>query len=85
MARRLATDPTSPYVDTVTVTDQACYRYLYVVAGALGNTVTYPSGDGKVDTTVPSAPTLSPVAGTNTYVSGATVCYDGGLSSGSFT
>lgn len=79
------TDPASPKSDAVS--DQACYRYQYVVADALGNSTTYTSGDIKVDTTAPAAPSLAFSAFTNTYWtgSGTTVYYRSAASSGSFT
>lgn len=81
----VATDPASPRA--VSVADQACYRYRYVVADSVGNTTTYTSGDVKVDTTAPSTPTLSFTSGTNTWWSGSgtSVYYRSGASSGSFT
>ncbi|WP_306206706.1 LamG-like jellyroll fold domain-containing protein [Actinoplanes sp. RD1] len=79
----LATDPASPYADTAP--DQACHRYQYVVPDRLGNTVTYESGDVKVDTTAPAAPTFTYTAGTSTYASGQTLYYRGASASGSFT
>jgi hypothetical protein len=77
-------DPTSPTSDTVT--DQACYKYQYVVADNSGNSTTYTSGDVKVDTTSPAAPSLSFSAFTNTYWSGSgsTVFYRSGATPGSF-
>ena len=80
-----AADPTSPFANVVA--DQACYRYRYVVADALGNPTTYTSGDIKVDTTAPSAPALSFSGFTNTYWSGSgsTVYYRSAATSGSFT
>ena len=81
----IATDPTTPYTDTVT--DQACYSYRYVVLDALGNATSYTSGDIKVDSTPPPTPTLSFSAFTNSYWSGSgsTVYYRSGAASGSFT
>jgi len=77
-------DPTSPAPDVVT--DQACYRYQYVVLDTLSNATTYTSPDIKVDLTAPAAPTLAHSAFTNTYWSaGATVYYRSAASSGSFT
>jgi len=76
-------DPATPYSDTVT--DQACYSYRYVVLDALGNATTYTSGDIKVDTTAPTAPTLAFSAFTNTYWSGSSLYYRSGASTGSFT
>lgn len=81
-ASTIATDPASPRSDTVT--DQACYRYSYVVADSLGNTTTYTSGDVKVDTTAPSAPTFTYTPGTATWASAGTVYYRSTAASGSF-
>jgi hypothetical protein len=80
-----ANDPVSPVSHVVS--DQACYRYQYVVKDALGNPTTYTSGDIKVDTSPPSAPALSFSGFTNTYWSGAgsTVYYRSAATSGSFT
>jgi hypothetical protein len=80
---QIATDPASPYADSVT--DQACYRYQYTVADLLTNSATYTSGDIKVDTTVPSTPTFGVSAMTNTYASGSTVYYRSTATAGSFT
>jgi hypothetical protein len=79
------TDPVSPKSDTVT--DQACYSYKYVVLDVLGNSTTYTSPDIKVDTTAPTAPSLSYGTFTNTYWNGAgsTVFYRSTAASGSFT
>ncbi|GAA0798356.1 LamG-like jellyroll fold domain-containing protein [Spirilliplanes yamanashiensis] len=79
----LATDPASPYADTVT--DQACHRYQYTVPDLLGNTATYTSGDVKVDSTAPSTPTWAASAFTNTAVTGTTVYYRSTATSGSVT
>jgi hypothetical protein len=80
------TDPVSPKSDTVA--DQACYSYQYVVGDTLGNRTTYTSSSIKVDTTVPTAPTLAYSALTNTYWSGvdpAVVYYRSAAASGTFT
>ena len=81
----VATDPTSPVSDPVT--DQACYRYDYVVPDTLGNTTTYASPSIKVDTTAPAAPSLAFSAFTNTWWpgSGTTVYYRSAAASGSVT
>ncbi|GAA2491586.1 LamG-like jellyroll fold domain-containing protein [Winogradskya humida] len=82
----ITTTNATTYADTVT--DQACYRYTYVVSDLLGNTVTYPAGtppDVKVDTTAPSTPTFSYASGTNTYAAGSTLYYRSSQTSGSFT
>ncbi len=76
-------DPISPMFDTVP--DQACYQYRYTVTDSLGNPTTYTSGDIKVDTTPPAAPTLSFTAMTNSYQSAGTVYITPGANSGSFT
>ncbi|HLL65166.1 MAG TPA: LamG domain-containing protein, partial [Micromonosporaceae bacterium] len=71
--------------DTIPATT-ACYRYQYVVTDDIGAQTTYVSGDIKVDTTAPAAPTLGFTAGANTHVSGNTVYYrSSGAASGSFT
>ncbi len=78
------TDPVSPKSDTVT--DQACYRYQYVVLDTLGNSTTYTSPDIKVDLTAPAAPSLAYSAFSNTYWtgSGTTIYYRSAAASGSF-
>ncbi|GAB3261596.1 LamG-like jellyroll fold domain-containing protein [Nocardioides dilutus] len=78
-------DPSSPLADTVA--DQACFRYEYVVQDTVGNATTYTSPDIKVDTTAPTAPTLTHSAFTNTYWSGSgtTVYYRSNATTGSFT
>ena len=78
-------DPVSPASDIVT--DEACYSYRYVVFDMAGNATTYTSPDIKVDTTVPSVPSLGFSAFTNSYWagSGTTVYYRSAASSGSFT
>jgi hypothetical protein len=78
------TDPASPTSDTVA--DQACYRYRYVVADTLGNSATYQGTDIKVDTTAPTAPSLTFGTFSNTYwSSGSTVYYRTAAASGQFT
>ena len=79
------TDPASPKVDTVA--DQACYRYQYVVKDTWGNATTYPSGEVKVDTTAPAAPTRTFQTSGSTYWNGssALVYYRSAAPSGSFT
>jgi len=76
-------DPVSPKTDTVA--DGACYSYRFVVADTFGNTTTYTSGDIKVDTTVPSAPTLAYSALSNVSATGNTLYFRPGAASGSFT
>jgi hypothetical protein len=82
-ATLLATDPSSPYADTVT--DQACYQYQYYVPDLLANSATYLSGDVKVDTTAPSTPTWAASAMTNTYATGTTIYYRSTATSGAVT
>jgi hypothetical protein len=82
-ATTIATDPTTPYADTVS--DQACYRYQYVVADQLGNSVTYTGGDVKVDTSAPSAISFASSAMTNAYLTGTTLFYRSSAASGSIT
>jgi hypothetical protein len=68
-------DPSSPYADNAAggITTGHCYRYEYVVSDNVGNTTTYTSPDVMVDTTGPSAPSLSLSSATgNTYISGTT-------------
>ncbi len=78
------TDPVSPKSDTVT--DQACYRYRYIVQDTLGNMTTYTSPDVKVDSTGPSTPTysFSDLVGAYWGGSGSTVYYRPGAGSGGF-
>lgn len=77
-------DPVSPKSDAVD--DQACYRYQYVVHDIVGNTTTYASADIKVDSTVPTAPTLAFSSFVNTYWpgSGTVVYYRSAAATGSF-
>ena len=68
-------DPSSPYADNAAggITTGHCYRYEYVVSNNVGNTTTYTSPDVMVDTTGPSAPSLSLSSATgNTYINGTT-------------
>ena len=68
-------DPSSPYTDNAAggITTGHCYRYEYVVSDNVGNTTTYTSPDVMVDTTGPSAPSLSLSSATgNTYINGTT-------------
>ena len=76
-------DPLSPKFDFVT--DGYCFRYQYVVPDTLGNYTTYTSPDIKFDTTVPSTPTQTFSAFTNTSSTGAVVYYRATATSGSFT
>jgi hypothetical protein len=55
------------------------------VADLLGNSTTYVSGDIKVDTTAPTAPTFAASALTNTYLTGSTLYYRAAATSGSVT
>jgi uncharacterized repeat protein (TIGR01451 family) len=80
----VATDPASPVADTVPAA-QACYRYEYVVADALGNSTTYTSPDIKIDTSAPAAPGLAFSAFTNTSATGAILYYRSSAASGAFT
>ncbi len=69
-------DPSAPFTDNAVggIATGHCYQYEYVVYDNVGNSTTYTSPDIKVDTTGPSAPsvTLSSASG-NTFVSGTTV------------
>ena len=76
---------TSPYNDTVA--NGSCYQYEYVVSDNAGNPATVTSASTvKVDTTAPTAPSLSFSALTSAYWSGTgTTVYFKGGSSGGFT
>ncbi len=82
-------DPTSPVTDSVP-SDNACYRYEYLVPDKVGNLATYTSPDIKVETTTPGSLTppaavITPVTGTaSQFVSGSTVYYNPNQG-GSFT
>ncbi len=80
------TDPSSPFTNTLATT-AFCWRYQYVVRDNLGYATTYTSGDVKVDTSVPSAPSRSFGSFNNTYWDGssATVFYRSLAATGSFT
>ena len=69
-------DPSTPFTDNAAggISTGHCYQYEYVVYDNVGNAATYVSPDIKVDTSGPSAPsvTLSSATG-NTFVSGSTV------------
>ena len=68
-------DPSSPYTDNAAggITTGHCYRYEYVVSDNVGNTTTYTSPDVMVDTSGPSAPSVSLSSATgNTYINGTT-------------
>jgi hypothetical protein len=69
-------DPSTPFTDNAAggISTGHCYQYEYVVYDNVGNSTTCVSPDIKVDTTGPSAPsvTLSSASG-NTFVSGTTV------------
>ncbi len=78
------TDPASPTTDVVT--DQACYRYQYLVSDTLGHSTTYTSGDIKVSAAVPTAPNLAFSALTNTsYATGALTYISNSAAGGAFT
>jgi hypothetical protein len=79
-----ANDPSSPKSDTVP-SDQTCYRYEYIVVDNVGNTTTYTSPDIKVETTAPATPTLGFSGFSNTSVTGSSVYYRPGASSGAIT
>ena len=70
----VAVDPPSPQAATVP-TDHACYRYEYVVTDTLGVTAVYASGDIKVDTTPPPAPTLTFSGFSQSYWTGSTLYF----------
>jgi hypothetical protein len=79
----VATDPATPYSDTVA--DQACYVYRYSVPDSLGNYGTYSSGLIKVDTTAPVAPTFVFSGLTATYAAGSILYYRPTATTGSVT
>ncbi|ADG73983.1 Laminin G sub domain 2 [Cellulomonas flavigena DSM 20109] len=81
----VATDPGGAPTDTVA--DQSCHRYLLTVADTLGNTTTYTSGDVKVDTVPPFAPSLtfSGFSSTAWSGTGSTVHYRSAAPSGAVT
>jgi hypothetical protein len=69
-------DPTSPFMDNAAggISSGHCYQYEYLVPDNVGNITAYLSADIKVDTSGPSAPSVSLSAATgNTFVSGSTV------------
>jgi Concanavalin A-like lectin/glucanases superfamily len=76
----VATDPTTPFADTVA--DEACYAYRYSVPDSLGNFTTYASSFIKVDTTPPTV-TLAFTGMTNcsysTSTDTLTYTYNGGF------
>jgi hypothetical protein len=80
-------DPGTTRSDTVA--DQACYLYQYIVPDTLYNYTTLSSQLVKVDTTAPSAPSITlaatAVAGTNVYATGTQVFYRTTNGNGSFT
>jgi len=86
----IATTPASPYTDTAAggVQTGKCYRYEYVVTDNVGNTRTYTSGDVKVDTAAPGAPTLTLAEVTGSafqHVNGSELFYNpSGSNAGSF-
>src|SRR5207244_4116653 len=68
-------DPSSPFTDNAGggISTGHCYQYEYVASDNVGNATTYVSPDIKVDTSGPSAPSLSlSAASGNTYLSGTT-------------
>jgi hypothetical protein len=75
-------DPVSPKSDAVP-SGSACYRYQYVAKDTFGNATSYTSPDIKVDTSAPSAPSLSFGTFSNASTAGTTVWYRPG-GSGSF-
>src|SRR5581483_4089520 len=81
-----AADPSSPV--GVTVSDYRCYRFRYVVQDRVGNSTTYTSGDVRVETTAPAAPTAASIAAVTgaayQYATGSTVFYNP-AQAGSFT
>ena len=79
----IASDPATTYADTVA--DQACYAYRYAVPDVLGNYSTFASGMVKVDTTAPTAPTLSFSDTATTYFDGSTLYYRSGVVGTGFT
>jgi hypothetical protein len=69
-------DPSTPFTDNAAggISTGHCYQYEYVVYDNVGNAATYVSPDIKVDTSGPSAPSVSlSSASGNTFVSGSTV------------
>ncbi len=80
-----ADDPAFPY--TSAVSNDTCYRYQYSVYDRVGNLRQVQSGDIKIDTSAPSAPTFGFTAMSNAYWSGAgsNVYYKRDAASGSFT
>jgi hypothetical protein len=76
---------TSPYTDSA-VASGNCYQYEYLVPDNAGNQATITStNQAWVDTTPPSVPTLSYIGLGNTFVSGSTVYYRSGATSGGFS
>ncbi|HEY5230546.1 MAG TPA: LamG domain-containing protein [Galbitalea sp.] len=79
----VASDPTTPYVDTVA--DQACYTYRYAVPDVFGNYTSYTMvSPVKVDTTAPTAPTLAFTVLSNATAAGNTLSFKAGKA-GHFT
>ncbi len=67
----IATDPATPYSDTVT--NSTCYAYRYSVPDTLGNYTTYASSLIKVDATAPTVPAPTFSGMTNSSSAGTTV------------
>ena len=68
-----------------TVVSGKCYRYRYKISDNVGNQGTSgASGTAKVDTSAPSAPTLSYGSFTNTYLNGGVVYYLPAAANGQF-
>jgi hypothetical protein len=69
----VSTDP-GPSTTDVAATG-SCYRYRYVVADTLERATTYGSGVVKVDTTAPTAPATTFIAGYGASQTGSTIYY----------
>ena len=76
---------TSPYTDS-TVASGNCYEYEYLVSDNAGNQATITSANQAwVDSTPPAVPTLSYSGLSNAFVSGSTVYYRSGATTGGFS